>query len=208
MSPCPVDACNQEITQKATLLGSQPQSRHAGLSERPRGQAGVQGADYLPLPAGCWSWTRGRWQRAAALPSCWPRRACSIGWHRSQAWSEPYPSTFPPRQPGKTCHTLDIPVTWGSSAETRPFCSPGQGGKWQGKWTIITDPGGCSHLQGRPDQNPSCSQSGQWLSALAAHWTQLGTSSRAHTQAPQTNEIIYPVAGQWCVYFSKLTLLF
>lgn len=54
-------------------------------------------------PAGCWSWTRGRWQRAAAQPSCWPRRAYSTGWRRSQAWSEPGPSTLPtPCQPRET----------------------------------------------------------------------------------------------------------
>lgn len=53
------------------------------------------GSKELPVslsPAGCWSWRRGRWQRAAARPSCWPRRGCFTGWHRSQAWSEPPPA--------------------------------------------------------------------------------------------------------------------
>lgn len=66
-------------------------------------------------PAGCWSWTRGRWQRVAAPPSCWPRRACFTGWHRSQAWSEPDPSALLPHQPGEICDALEIRVTWGSS---------------------------------------------------------------------------------------------
>lgn len=130
----------------------------AGMLGSPSGPGTRLVSKELPIslsPAGCWSWTKGRWQRAAALLSCWPGRACSIGWHRSQAWSEPDPSTLPPRQPGKTCHALEIPVTWGSSAESRPLCPPGLGGKWQGKWTIITDPGGCSNPQGRPDQIPS-----------------------------------------------------
>lgn len=126
----------------------------AGMLGSPSGPGARLVSKELPIslsPAGCWSWTRGRWQRAAAPPSCWPRRACSIGWHRSQAWSEPDPSTCPPRQPGKMCRALEIPVTWGSSAESRPLCSPGLGGKQQGKWKIVTDPGGCSYPQGWPD---------------------------------------------------------